>query len=102
TSTGFDPRSLHPVDRDAREPKKGENQAITAYTEKLEKEKQSPDLSLRKLASTRQEAPRGLIGEGLTKEKVYSNGFVFNFAGHDATANSLAIGEVARATQTAE
>lgn len=30
--------------------------------------------------------------EGLTEEEVYGNVFVFNFAGHDATANSLAIG----------
>ncbi|KAL8993149.1 MAG: hypothetical protein Q9169_006570 [Polycauliona sp. 2 TL-2023] len=29
--------------------------------------------------------------EGLTEEEVYGNVFVFNFAGHDATANSLAI-----------
>lgn len=30
--------------------------------------------------------------EGLTEEEIYGNIFVFNFAGHDATANSLAIG----------
>lgn len=30
--------------------------------------------------------------EGLTEEEVYGNVFVFNFAGHDATANSLSIG----------
>lgn len=29
--------------------------------------------------------------DGLTEEEVYGNIFVFNFAGHDATANSLAI-----------
>lgn len=30
--------------------------------------------------------------EGLTEEEIYGNIFVFNFAGHDATANSLALG----------
>lgn len=30
--------------------------------------------------------------EGLTEEEIYGNMFVFNFAGHDATANSLALG----------
>ena len=30
--------------------------------------------------------------DGLKEEEVYGNIFVFNFAGHDATANSLAIG----------
>lgn len=36
--------------------------------------------------------------EGLTEE-VYGNLFVFNFAGHDATANSLAIGICLLATR---
>ena len=30
--------------------------------------------------------------EGLSEEEFYGNRFVFNFAGHDATANSLALG----------
>ena len=30
--------------------------------------------------------------DGLTEEEIYGNIFVFNFAGHDATANSLALG----------
>ena len=37
--------------------------------------------------------------EGLTEEEVYGNLFVFNFAGHDATANSLAIGICLLATR---
>ena len=37
--------------------------------------------------------------EGLTEEEVYGNIFVFNFAGHDATANSLAIGICLLATR---
>ena len=36
---------------------------------------------------------------GLTEEEVYGNVFVFNFAGHDATANSLAIGICLLATR---
>lgn len=36
---------------------------------------------------------------GLTEEEVYSNLFVFNFAGHDVTANSLAIGICLLATR---
>ena len=34
----------------------------------------------------------GSYQEGLTEEEIYGNIFVFNFAGHDATANSLALG----------
>ena len=34
----------------------------------------------------------GSYQDGLIEEEVYSNLFVFNFAGHDAAANSLAIG----------
>lgn len=34
----------------------------------------------------------GSYQEGLTEEEIYGNMFVFNFAGHDATANSLALG----------
>ena len=41
----------------------------------------------------------GLHQEGLTEEEVYGNVFVFNFAGHDATANSLAIGICLLATR---
>ena len=37
--------------------------------------------------------------DGLTEEEVYGNVFVFNFAGHDATANSLAIGICLLATR---
>ena len=37
--------------------------------------------------------------EGLTEKEVYGNVFVFNFAGHDATANSLAIGICLLATR---
>ena len=37
--------------------------------------------------------------EHLTEEEVYGNVFVFNFAGHDATANSLAIGICCLATR---
>lgn len=37
--------------------------------------------------------------EGLTEEEVYGNVFVFNFAGHDATANSLVIGICLLATR---
>lgn len=37
--------------------------------------------------------------EGLTEEEIYGNIFVFNFAGHDATANSLAIGICLLATR---
>ena len=37
--------------------------------------------------------------EGLTEEEIYGNVFVFNFAGHDATANSLAIGICLLATR---
>ena len=37
--------------------------------------------------------------ECLTEEEVYGNVFVFNFAGHDATANSLAIGICLLATR---
>lgn len=37
--------------------------------------------------------------EDLTEEEVYGNVFVFNFAGHDATANSLAIGICLLATR---
>ena len=37
--------------------------------------------------------------EGLTEEEVYGNIFVFNFAGHDATSNSLAIGICLLATR---
>ncbi|KAL8686035.1 MAG: hypothetical protein Q9224_005574, partial [Gallowayella concinna] len=37
--------------------------------------------------------------EGLTEEEVYGNVFVFNFAGHDATANSLTIGICLLATR---
>ncbi|KAL8762223.1 MAG: hypothetical protein Q9184_001740 [Pyrenodesmia sp. 2 TL-2023] len=37
--------------------------------------------------------------EGLTEEEVYGNVFVFSFAGHDATANSLAIGICLLATR---
>ncbi|KAL9023550.1 MAG: hypothetical protein Q9196_007135, partial [Gyalolechia fulgens] len=37
--------------------------------------------------------------EGLTEEEVYGNVFVFNFAGHDATANSIAIGVCLLATR---
>ncbi|KAL8865093.1 MAG: hypothetical protein Q9174_007074 [Haloplaca sp. 1 TL-2023] len=41
----------------------------------------------------------GAHQEGLTEEEVYGNVFVFNFAGHDATANSLAIGICLMATR---
>lgn len=41
----------------------------------------------------------GFRQEGLTEEEVYGNVFVFNFAGHDATANSLAIGICLLATR---
>ena len=41
----------------------------------------------------------GSSQEGLTEEEVYGNVFVFNFAGHDATANSLAIGICLLATR---
>lgn len=41
----------------------------------------------------------GAHHEGLTEEEVYGNVFVFNFAGHDATANSLAIGICLLATR---
>ena len=37
--------------------------------------------------------------EDLTEEEVYGNIFVYNFAGHDATANSLAIGVCLLATR---
>ena len=37
--------------------------------------------------------------EGLTEEKIYGNMFVFNFVGHDATANSLALGIFLLATR---
>lgn len=37
--------------------------------------------------------------EGLTEEEIYGNIFVFNFAGHDATANSLALGISLMATR---
>lgn len=37
--------------------------------------------------------------EGLTEEEIYGNIFVFNFAGHDATANSLALGVSLLATR---
>lgn len=37
--------------------------------------------------------------EGLTEEEVYGNVFVYNFAGHDATANSLTIGICLLATR---
>ena len=37
--------------------------------------------------------------DGLTEEEVYGNVFVFNFAGHDATANSLAKGIYLLATR---
>ncbi|KAL8941875.1 MAG: hypothetical protein Q9216_001985 [Gyalolechia sp. 2 TL-2023] len=37
------------------------------------------------------EGTTGSHQEGLTEQEVYGNVFVFNFAGHDATANSLAI-----------
>lgn len=37
--------------------------------------------------------------EGLTEEEIYGNVFVYNFAGHDATANSLAIGICLLATR---
>ena len=43
--------------------------------------------------------PTGSQQEGLTEEEVYGNVFVFNFAGHDATANSLAIGVCLLATR---
>lgn len=42
---------------------------------------------------------RGSHQEGLTEEEVYGNVFVFNFAGHDATANSLTIGICLLATR---
>ena len=42
---------------------------------------------------------RGSHQENLTEEEVYGNVFVFNFAGHDATANSLAIGICLLATR---
>ncbi|KAL9599128.1 MAG: hypothetical protein Q9179_003657 [Wetmoreana sp. 5 TL-2023] len=41
----------------------------------------------------------GTHREGLTEEEVYGNVFVYNFAGHDATANSLAIGICLLATR---
>lgn len=34
----------------------------------------------------------GSYQDGLTEEEIYGNIFVYNFAGHDATANSLAFG----------
>lgn len=37
--------------------------------------------------------------EGLTEEEIYSNILVFNFAGHDAIANSLALGISLMATR---
>lgn len=41
---------------------------------------------------TKKAATPGSSQEGLTEEEIYGNIFVFNFAGHDATANSLALG----------
>ena len=45
------------------------------------------------------ESTNGSPQVGLTEEEVYGNVFVFNFAGHDATANSLAIGICLLATR---
>lgn len=42
--------------------------------------------------SQKKDAYSGPHQEGLTEEEIYGNIFVFNFAGHDATANSLALG----------
>ena len=41
----------------------------------------------------------GSLQEGLTEEEIYGNIFVFNFASHDATANSLAFGISLLATE---
>lgn len=46
----------------------------------------------------REESTKG-HQDGLTEEEGYGNIFVFNFAGHDATANSLAIGICLLATR---
>lgn len=42
--------------------------------------------------SQKKDSYSGPHQEGLTEEEIYGNIFVFNFAGHDATANSLALG----------
>lgn len=43
-------------------------------------------------ANQKVDGSAGFNQEGLTEEEIYGNIFVFNFAGHDATANSLALG----------
>ena len=50
-------------------------------------------------ASEQKEASVGLHLTGLTEKEIYGNIFVFNFAGHDATANSLALGICLLATR---
>ena len=42
--------------------------------------------------NSKEDGSVGFNQEGLTEEEIYGNIFVFNFAGHDATANSLALG----------
>lgn len=49
--------------------------------------------------SSKKDAYAGSHQEGLTEEEIYGNIFVFNFAGHDATANSLALGVCLMATR---
>ena len=50
-------------------------------------------------ANVQKGSSTGSHQEGLTEEEVYGNVFVYNFAGHDATANSLAIGICLLATR---
>lgn len=49
--------------------------------------------------SQKEDGSAGFNQEGLTEEEIYGNIFVFNFAGHDATANSLVLGIALLATR---
>ena len=69
----------------------GEKQAMT-WTDKLENNLMTSLAGASQASVDQERSTTGSSQGGLTEEEVYGNVFVFNFAGHDATANSLAIG----------
>ena len=76
----------------------GEKQAMMS-NDKLENNLMTSLVRAAQANVNQKESTTGTHQEGLTEEEVYGNVFVFNFAGHDATANSLAIGICLLATR---
>lgn len=76
----------------------GEKQAMMR-DDKLENNLMTSLVRASQANINQKESTTGPHQKGLTEEEVYDNLFVFNFAGHDATASSLAIGICLLATR---